>query len=71
MFQVAFEKVAKDRTAEQFRKFKVPFFAAIPQDRYVELANLCEIQKYEAETVIFKEGDPGDAFYLTVFGELT
>lgn len=34
----------------------VPFFNAIPPERYYELANLCEIQKYDADTVIFREG---------------
>jgi CRP-like cAMP-binding protein len=65
-----FEEVVKKRTAQQFKKFNVPFFASFPEERYTQLGNLCETKCFEEGTVVFSEGDIGDAFYLTVFGEL-
>eukprot|EP01137_Pigoraptor_chileana_P005231 Opistho-2@2825 len=65
-----FDRVAKQRTAEHFKRFKVPFFAAIPEDRYVDLADLSTLEQYLPNTVIFAEGDSGDAFYIVIYGEL-
>ena len=67
----SFERIVTERTAEQFTKFNVPFFASIPHDRFKELADLCEMLRFEPGAVIFNEGDPGTTFYLIVYGELT
>lgn len=66
----SFAQVVKDRTAQQFKKYKVPFFANIPDGRYTELSSLCETRTYAPGEVVFNEGDHGDCFYLTVFGTL-
>lgn len=47
---------------------KVPFFAAIPDDKYALLASLCTIKQMESGTVVFYEGDVGDTFYLVANG---
>jgi CRP-like cAMP-binding protein len=46
----------------------VPFFHGIPPEKFHALSKACEIDQYEAHQTIFKEGDPGDAFYLIPFG---
>eukprot|EP00456_Euglypha_rotunda_P026852 TRINITY_DN2155_c0_g1_i26.p1 TRINITY_DN2155_c0_g1~~TRINITY_DN2155_c0_g1_i26.p1 ORF type:complete len:170 (-),score=37.45 TRINITY_DN2155_c0_g1_i26:11-520(-) len=65
-----FQQAVRERITKTLKKFKVPFFQSIPQNRYHELAAMCSIHKYEAKQVIFKEGDPGTAFYLIVHGDV-
>lgn len=60
----------KKRTAESFRRYKVPFFEAITDDQYEILASLCTIERLAPGTVIFKEGDAGDTFYIVAHGDL-
>jgi CRP-like cAMP-binding protein len=60
------------RIAAHFRKYKVPFFEAIPADKYGRLAELCRVKNYEPNTVLFREGDIGNrvggASALVTFG---
>lgn len=60
----------KKRTAESFRRYKVPFFEAITDDQYEILASLCSIERLAPSTVIFSEGDAGDTFYIVAHGDL-
>merc|ERR1719223_767726 len=69
--QESFAQVVKDRTAQKFKKFKIPFFQSLPEAKYNELGKDCTLERYEAGDVIFNEGDPGDAFYITVHGSLS
>src|SRR5207237_706156 len=62
--------IMKARTAEHFRKYKVPFFASIPDDKYIILAELCKIEQIPAGHVVFQEGDPANCFYIIAHGEL-
>lgn len=58
------------RIADHFRKYSVPFFESIPDDKYVLLADLCNLESFEADCVIFEEGDIGQKFYIIAHGEL-
>ncbi len=60
--------IMKSRTAEHFRKYRVPFFSSIPEDKYIILANLCKIETIPAGHVVFKEGDRGQDFYIIAHG---
>lgn len=64
----AFDADLKIKIAEQFRKYDVPFFRSIPDDRYSELATLCTIQEYEEGEIIFEEGEIGNGFYMIAHG---
>ncbi len=64
------EKLIKVRVAEHFRKYKVPFFQAIPDNKYATLASFCEIIQLPAGDCVFQEGDPGKAFYMLAHGEV-
>jgi CRP-like cAMP-binding protein len=55
-------------TAEQFQKYKCPFFDAIPPKTFPELAKLCRIDIHQPNTVIFHQGDIADSFYMIVHG---
>lgn len=65
--------IMKSRTAEHFRKYRVPFFNSIPDDKYIILAELCKIEQIPAGHVVFREGDPAspeDCFYIIAHGEV-
>lgn len=70
-----FTALASSRIAQQFRKWKVPFFESIPEHRFQALSDLCRMDAYDQGTVIFREGDETSAdqpaFYLLVSGSVT
>eukprot|EP01006_Ploeotia_vitrea_P048887 TRINITY_DN67286_c7_g1_i1.p1 TRINITY_DN67286_c7_g1~~TRINITY_DN67286_c7_g1_i1.p1 ORF type:complete len:743 (+),score=360.85 TRINITY_DN67286_c7_g1_i1:38-2230(+) len=65
-----FQEKMKTRIAEHFRKYKVPFFEAIPDEHYPFLASLCQVEQVLPGTKIFAEGDAGDTFYIIAHGEV-
>jgi CRP-like cAMP-binding protein len=65
-----FKAIMKKRIAEHFRKYNVPFFSAIPEDKYQLLAQLCTVDTFEPGTVIFAEGDVGNTFYIIAHGDV-
>jgi len=68
--KIAFEQVCKERTTNLMKKFNVPFFAAIPEEKFHQLASLCEIEEYPSNKVIFSQNDKGNAFYLIAYGSV-
>mmetsp|Transcript_4981 Transcript_4981/g.9177 ORF Transcript_4981/g.9177 Transcript_4981/m.9177 type:complete len:1244 (-) Transcript_4981:131-3862(-) len=65
-----FKQVTRTRVIETFKRFKIPFFQAISDERFHEIAHVCQIEKYEKGQVIFNEGDPGDRFYIISYGQV-
>jgi len=65
-----FQVEMKRRIAEHFRKYKVPFFSAIPDDKYALLASLSTIEERQPDEIIFSEGDVGRTFYILAHGEV-
>mmetsp|Transcript_8514 Transcript_8514/g.16278 ORF Transcript_8514/g.16278 Transcript_8514/m.16278 type:complete len:1011 (-) Transcript_8514:52-3084(-) len=63
------KRTMKRQTAAHFRKYKVPFFEAIPEDKYFILADLCHIKPYPPNHTLFTEGERGDCFYIIVDGK--
>lgn len=64
-------ETVKQRIAMQFKRFKVPFFAAVPDERFHELAELADLIEFAEGERVFEEGDVGHFFYLVVLGSLT
>ncbi len=62
--------VVKKRTTDSFKRFRVPFFEAIPDDKYHQLAQLCTIEQCPPDTVLFREGDIGTKFYILAHGQV-
>lgn len=56
------ELAARLRTCSPFEK--------LPEDGLEYLASLAEVQRYPAGTVVVRQGDPGDAFYVVLAGHL-
>lgn len=48
---------------------QIPFFSAIPFEKYALLARLSKIEQVPAGHVIFREGDAGTAFYIMIHGQ--
>ena len=48
---------------------KVPLFRRLPQEEIPILARAMHMKEFKAGTVIFKQGDKGDAFYVIQTGE--
>lgn len=46
------------------------FFAAIPEDKYIVLAELCKIQQFQPGEIVFRQGDPANCFYIIAHGEV-
>lgn len=68
--RVPWTSMLKKRTAESFRRYKVPFFESITDDQYEILASLCTIERLAPGTSIFREGEAGDTFYIVAHGDL-
>lgn len=66
-----FDQLMKERTAEHFRRYNIPFFTSIPADHYSYLAQLCSIDHYSPNSVIFTEGEPGEAFHIIAYGDVS
>ena len=45
-------------------------FRKLSEDELEYLASLAEIRAYPAETIVIRQGDPGDAFYVVLSGHL-
>jgi rhodanese-related sulfurtransferase len=56
-----------DMTAEEkdiMKLAQVPIFSEIPEDALAEIGKVVEKRVVSAGTVIFRQGDPGDSFYI-------
>ena len=49
---------------------KTAIFADLDEGELARVAEICKEQKYTGGQVIFKEGEPGNRFYLIVTGEV-
>lgn len=47
-----------------------PLFRPLPGDELARVASLADTVHLEAGEVLFRQGDPGDAFYMVVTGEV-
>jgi CRP-like cAMP-binding protein len=64
------QSAVKERVVNSFRKYKVPFFEAIPQDKYSILSDLCEIQVFQPGDWVCAQGDPGLEFFIIAHGTM-
>jgi CRP/FNR family transcriptional regulator, cyclic AMP receptor protein len=48
----------------------VPLFREFEEDQLVELARLFSVRQYRKHQTIFREGDPGETFYVVVSGSV-
>uniref|UniRef100_A0A7S3Z2P9 Cyclic nucleotide-binding domain-containing protein n=2 Tax=Lotharella globosa TaxID=91324 RepID=A0A7S3Z2P9_9EUKA len=62
--------VMRTRIIETFKRFQIPFFQAIPDERFPQIAENCQIEKYEKGEVIFEEGEVGDRFFIISYGQV-
>jgi diguanylate cyclase (GGDEF)-like protein len=48
----------------------ISFFSNLSEDKLKEIASICKEVSYPQGTIIFRENDPGDAFYLIKKGKV-
>lgn len=49
---------------------ELPFFKSLRDEDLKRLAHICGVQGYVAGTILFKQGDPSDSFFIIVAGEV-
>ncbi|GAB5355650.1 hypothetical protein AAMO2058_000223800 [Amorphochlora amoebiformis] len=62
--------VMRTRIIETFKKFRIPFFQAIPNESFPIVAEGCSIVKYDKGETVYDEGDIGDRFYIISYGQV-
>eukprot|EP00808_Paulinella_micropora_P004699 g62295.t1 len=68
--QVMFSKAVRERITKSLSKSHFPFFASMDDKSFDSLAAVCNVTTVQANSIIFKEGDPAYTFYVVVFGKL-
>jgi len=49
---------------------EIPFFSSLREEDLKEVANICAVRGHVAGTVLFKQGEASDSFYIIVAGEI-
>jgi len=62
--------VMKQRMVSKLSSLGIPFLVGIPTESMRSLTSLVEIHEIQNDEVIFREGDPGDRFYIIVHGQV-
>ncbi len=48
----------------------VPLFSGVPTEVLADLATLATERRYEEETILFRQGEPAESFFLVVSGQI-
>jgi len=65
------DSVMRERIVGTFHQYNIPFFDAIRQSSFRQLALSCRVQCFEADEIIFREGEQGTQFYIIYLGEVS
>jgi sigma-B regulation protein RsbU (phosphoserine phosphatase) len=49
---------------------KIPLFKDLPDEEIDLLADTLQVVELPPNTILFREGDPGDRFYIVIYGQL-
>jgi hypothetical protein len=60
----------RDMTELAVRLKTCSLFQELPEDELEHLASLAKVQRHPPRTVVVRQGDPGDAFYVVLSGHL-
>jgi len=55
---------------QESKLFESPIFADIPREKLLELDRIVQKKLVPAHTIIFRQGDPGDSFYIINSGKI-
>ena len=64
------KKLVTERIAGSLRKHRVPFFSAIPDEAYEQLAALCNLEFVKQGTYLLRAGQRSMHFYMLANGEV-
>ena len=62
--------VALQKIGKYFRNFKIPFFELLTDSQLNELIQISQMIEVPSDSVVVKEGDIGDHFFIVVYGLL-
>ena len=54
------ERHCRERLIATLRKFQIPFFLGMAEERWKHLAHLCQLESHMEGEVLVAEGSPGD-----------
>jgi len=62
----------KPKMKDEYIEFisSVPLFASLEKEIIEKIADLCQLKSLKRNEIIFREGDPGDSFYLVLDGHV-
>eukprot|EP00594_Rhizosolenia_setigera_P019378 CAMPEP_0178957334 /NCGR_PEP_ID=MMETSP0789-20121207/10849_1 /TAXON_ID=3005 /ORGANISM="Rhizosolenia setigera, Strain CCMP 1694" /LENGTH=658 /DNA_ID=CAMNT_0020639557 /DNA_START=425 /DNA_END=2397 /DNA_ORIENTATION=+ len=63
-------KVAKERMLSKLGALSIPFLNGIPDETLKTLSDSADIHELSDGELIFKQGDPGDRFYIIIHGQV-
>ncbi len=72
LIDMNFDRYMKVRLLEYLRnRYKqLTFFNAIHPEKLSKLADYCKIEVWQPNKIVFRQGDPGDRFYIIAYGSL-
>lgn len=65
------DELMKNRMIQMLSTLGIPFFVDISTDKFKTIIKSLEIHEVDENSVIFKEGDIGDRFYIIFYGEVS
>eukprot|EP00122_Pirum_gemmata_P005837 Pgem_evm1s5328 len=69
-WKTSYDKTVKNSIINQLKRFNVPFLASFTEEHYSIMAGLTTVKQYPEDTVVFREGDHGNTFYMIAKGEI-
>lgn len=64
------ELVMKERMIGKLSQMKIPFFKGVTDLDMDEFSVAVEMHEFDKDSVVFKEGDQGDRFFIIIHGEV-
>ena len=68
--RIELQKIAHERIAQGFRRFKIPLFTAVPPTKYNLLSSFSTIKTYKKGQVIVDSGTKEKALYVIAHGQV-
>uniref|UniRef100_A0A7S2KVM8 Cyclic nucleotide-binding domain-containing protein n=1 Tax=Leptocylindrus danicus TaxID=163516 RepID=A0A7S2KVM8_9STRA len=65
------DRMMKNRMIQMLSSLGIPFFVGLPTEKLSSISNSVEIHEVDKGSVIFREGDVGDCFYIIFYGEVS
>ena len=65
------DELMKNRMIQMLSSLGIPFFVDISTDQLKSISKSLEIHEVDEDSIVFREGDVGDRFYIIFYGEVS